>query len=109
MNIMEGSQEECRCVGAGEGRIDCHGVNGDCYDHDLKQWFREGETWETRHAENGHLMDCVCQDKGNQIRIDCTTGNRLVVTKYRVAERKHKILSIQGTENLTLPFCYTVC
>ena len=72
----KGTQEECRCIGAGEGRIDCQGMNGDCYDHELKQWFKEGEQWETRHAENGHLMDCVCQDKGNQIRIDCTTGNR---------------------------------
>lgn len=32
-----GTQEECRCIGAGEGRLDCQGTNGDCYDHELKQ------------------------------------------------------------------------
>ena len=32
-----GTQEECRCIGAGEGRIDCQGTNGDCYDNELKQ------------------------------------------------------------------------
>lgn len=71
-----GLVEICTCAGQGFGRIDCVGKDGMCYDRGLDRWYREGERWETSHPENGQIMDCVCHDRGNNIGVDCTTGNR---------------------------------
>jgi hypothetical protein len=47
-----------------------------CHDTELNEFFHAGQKWETKHPDSGQLMDCVCNDLGNSVRVDCSTGNR---------------------------------
>ena len=57
-----------------KGRIDCCHINGCCHDLRQNKWYQIGQTWETRQAENNHLLECKCSDRGDHIRVDCSSG-----------------------------------